>query len=177
MSAPRLRIAALLAALVLPVAGCGSGGEGLLSQSQAKKLRTELEDARRAVDDDPQRCRAARAAAQRGSARAAALPAKVDRKLQKNLQTGFNRLVDRVNEECGRDRVPKKTPTPEATPTPTVTAEPTAEPTVTAEPTPTPTPTPEPTPEPTVTVDPTVTPDAPDTGDTSAEGVRQVGNQ
>src|SRR3954447_8174581 len=130
MSAPRLPLAMLLGALALPVAGCGSADQGLLTPKQASKLRAELEDARRAVDDDPQRCKAARSAAQRGSEKAAQLPARVDEKLQRNLQQGFNHLVDQVNQECGADKVPKKTPTP----TPTATPE---------EETPTPTPTPE----------------------------------
>src|SRR4051794_7273315 len=116
MSAPRLRLAMLLAALALPVAGCGQGDQGLLTARQAAKLRTQLEDARRAVD--AQRCQAARAAAQRGSERAAGLPSRVDARLQRNLQNGFNHLVDVVNQECGRDRVPKKTATPEETATP-----------------------------------------------------------
>src|SRR3954447_21981718 len=103
----------VLAALALPVAGCGQGDQGLLTARQAAKLRAQLEDARRAVDAD--RCQAARAAApsgraaaQSGSERAAALPARVDARLQRNLQNGFNHLVDAVNQECGRDRIPKK---------------------------------------------------------------------
>src|SRR4051812_5156632 len=116
MSAPRRpTVLLLMAALALPVAGCGQSDKGLLSPKQASNLRADLEDARRAADD--QRCQAARAAAQRGSERAAALPSRVDARLQRNLQNGFNHLVDRVNAECGADRVPKKTPTPEPTAT------------------------------------------------------------
>jgi hypothetical protein len=181
----------LLAALALPVAGCGGGGEGLLTDRQASRLRAELEDARRAIDESPQRCGQARDAAQRGAERVAALPARVDRELQRNLREGFNHLADQVNAECGADREPRKTRTPEPTPTPTVTAEPTPTPTVTAEPTPTPTETAEPTPTPTETAVPTVTPDTGGTDDgggtiapgnsedsnAGGNGVRQVGEQ
>jgi len=176
----------LLAALALPVAGCGGGGgEGLLTDKQASKLRAEVENARRAVEEDPQRCGQARNAAQRGADRVEALPARVDRELRRNLRDGFAHLADQVSAECGQDREPRRTPTPEATPTatPTVTAEPTATPTETAEPTAVPTETAEPTPITTETAAPTVTPEEGETeGGTVApgedtEGVRQVGEQ
>jgi hypothetical protein len=155
MPALRPLVTLLIAAAALPLAGCGSGDEGLLSSRQASRLSDALEDARRAVDDG--RCGAAREAAQRGSDGAASLPERVDTELQRNLQDGFNHLVDRINAECAEEE-PEPEPTPDETETP--------EPTPT--PTPTPTETPEPTPTPTVTPDPTPTVE-PDTGGTPGE--------
>jgi outer membrane biosynthesis protein TonB len=175
MRAPRSSIAIVAAACALPLAGCGSSDEGLLSSRQAARLSSALESARRAVDDDPPRCNEARDAAQRGVSRAANLPPSVDPDLQANLKDGFNRLVDTINSECGAaDEETTPTPTPTVTATPTETPEETPTPSPT--PTPEETPTPEPSPTPTVTATTT-----PDTGgssgdEASSEGVRQVGD-
>jgi hypothetical protein len=168
MRAPRPLLALLAAAVVLPAAGCGSSDEGLLTARQANRLENHLEDARRAVDAG--RCNTARAAAQDGADRASKLSSNVDTQLQRNLQDGFNHLVDVVNSECGADEeaTPTATATETATPTPTATE--------TAEPTPTPTATATETavPTPTATATETATPD---TGGTdSGEPVRGIGD-
>jgi hypothetical protein len=174
MSAARLRTAVLVLAVALPLAGCGSSSDaGLLSSKQASKLRSPLESARRAIDDG--KCNTARAQAQKGADRAANLSSRVDAKLQRNLQDGFNHLVDTINSECAKD---SKTPTPTVTDTPTVTETPTETATETATPTDTVTP------EPTETTTATPTPDTggtdgegTSTGDGTGDSVRQVGSQ
>src|SRR4051794_21184824 len=99
MRAPRLPIAFVALAVALPLGGCGSSDDkGLLTARAANRLESALEDARRAVDDG--KCNQARAAAQRGAARASKLSSRTDQALQRNLQDGFNRLVDRINAEC-----------------------------------------------------------------------------
>src|SRR3954462_3539058 len=114
MSAARLRIAVLALAAVVPLAGCGSSSDnGLLSAKQAAKLRSPLEAARRAVDDG--KCNVARQAAQKGVDRAVKLSSRVDAKLQRNLQDGFNHLVDTINSECAKDSTPTATPAETAT--------------------------------------------------------------
>jgi hypothetical protein len=152
---------------VLPAAGCGSSDKGLLTARQANRLKTHLEDARRAVDAG--KCNTARAAAGDGADRASKLSSNVDTKLQRNLQDGFNHLVDEINQECGQDQQATPTATATETPTPTPTA------TQTAEPTPTPTATPTETPAPTPTATPTETA-TPDTGGTGGTGGTNSGD-
>ncbi len=151
---PRLTTFLAMAALALAVAGCGSSSDkGLLSSTQASRLESQLEKARRAIDAN--HCTTARNAAQAGAERASGLSSRVDDKLRRNLVDGFNHLNDRINAECDQ---PHKTPTPTATATVTATqtAEPTSTPTTT--PTPTETPTETASPTPTETVPPDVTP-------------------
>jgi cell division septation protein DedD len=152
---------------VLPLAGCGSSNEGLLTARQAARLSSVLEAARRAADDD--QCSKARGYAQKGADRASRLGSSVDSKLQRNLVEGFNHLSDQINSECGKRAKPTATET--ATPTATETATPT--PTETPSPTPTPTQTATPTPTPTATATPTSTPD---TGGSSPEPSRGIGD-
>jgi len=99
MSSPRSRIAIVAAAatVALAASGCGSSDKGLLTARQANRLESPLERARRAVEAGD--CADARREAQTGSERAAALSSRVDSELQRNLQDGFNRLVDRINAE------------------------------------------------------------------------------
>src|SRR3954468_17438372 len=114
MSSPPSRIAVLVVAAVAPpLAGCGSSDQGLLSSKQAAKLRSPLEAARRAVDDH--RCNAARQYAQRGAARAGNLSSRVDADLQRNLQQGFNHLVDEINSRCDKEASPTATESPSET--------------------------------------------------------------
>jgi hypothetical protein len=179
MRASRLPLAFVALAVALPLAGCGSSDDqGLLTARASNRLESALEDARRAVDDG--KCNEARAAARRGADRASKLSSRIDEDLQRNLQDGFNHLVDQVNQECGRDEDPKRTPTPTstpeetATPTPEVTETPTATATATA--TPTATATAVPTATATATPD-TGGSDGGDEGDQgSSDAVRQVGD-
>ena len=170
MRPPRPLLALAAAAVVLPVAGCGNSDKGLLTSHQANRLDHSLEAARRAADAN--HCSTARSEARAGAERASRLGRNVTIKLQRNLQNGFNHLVDTINADCGKDERSTPTPTPSATPSPTPTATSTSTPS--PSPTPTPTPTPSPTPSPTTTATPTDTPDTGGTG--SGDPVRQVGD-
>jgi hypothetical protein len=135
--APRPAIlAALAAALALPVAGCGSSSKGLLSNKQANQLTTYVQNAQNAADK--QRCDAVAFQAQRGLERVQQL-SKIDKDLKQNLEDGFAHLQQTAQTDCDKaapTETPTETATVEDTPTPTPTE------TETAPPTPTPTPTP-----------------------------------
>src|SRR5690349_5814000 len=160
MSAARSRIAVVVLAAALPLAGCGSSDKGLLTAREANRLASPLKRAQAAVVAG--RCGVARQEAQLAADRTANLSSRVDAKLQRNLADGFNHLVDTINSECAKQE--ESTPTPTVTTTVTETPTPTV--TETETPTPTKTATPTPSPSPTVTVSPTTTVTATPTPDT-----------
>jgi len=142
MPRPRPLVLGLLAAALMT--GCGSEDPGLIPPANATAL-TDTVDAVKAACDDGDDGKA-RAAVEEARHQVSELPARVDRRLRRNLRDWLNRIDSRIEQDCK----PEATPSPSASPspTPTETPEETATPDETATPSPTETPTPEPTVEP-----------------------------
>jgi outer membrane biosynthesis protein TonB len=142
---PTLALGLLLAVLA---AGCGSEEPELIPQARAGQLTATVDEiAGACADEDPDRARAAIAAANQ---LVSELPRRVDDRLVANVRDWLSHIEDRLSRDCRAEPTPTPEPTETATPEPTET--PTPEPTETATPEPTETPPPEPTPE--VTVEP-----------------------
>jgi hypothetical protein len=136
-----------LAALALPLAGCGDNPPGL-SKKDANELTRLLRKAQTASDNPEQQCDTLLAAVAKLNERVAALPSKVDKDVRDSLQNGVKNLGDKSNSLCSQQKTPTTTST-----TPTETIPTTPPPTTPTIPPTTPT-----TPPPTQNPPPTQTP-------------------
>jgi membrane-bound lytic murein transglycosylase len=136
---------ALVAAALL--AGCGQTNPALIPSDRAQALQDTVDKIQSACSDHD--VQGAQQAAAEASAQINELPAKVDRRLKRNMRDWVNQIESRLDRDCQAKTTPTPTPTqtetPTPTPTPTATETPTPTPTPTATETPTPTPTPTPT--------------------------------
>jgi cell division septation protein DedD len=142
----RLATLALLSLAVL-AAGCGSSNPKLLAQTDADKLKADVDAIQQACDKGD--AAAVRDRTQQARDDIDSLPGKVDSRLKRNLSDWLDQIDKRASRDCTKTEktpTPTETPTETATPAPTESATPTPTPTETATPTPTPTATPTPTP-------------------------------
>jgi predicted small secreted protein len=112
-------LAACLAVVAVPVAGCGNKEPGI-GKSDASEL-THLLRKVQAAADDPQRCDelAARVAVFRAKVRA--LPSKVDADVRDSLRNGAKNLAESARSQCeNAQTTPTDTTPTETTPTETV---------------------------------------------------------
>src|SRR3954451_23107493 len=158
-------LALAIAALAVPLAGCGDTPPGL-SNKDANELIRLLRKAQTASDNPEQRCDTLLAAVAKLNERGAALPSKVDKDVRDSLQNGVKNLADQSNSLCSQQKTPTTTTT-----TPTTTVPTTPPPTTQTIPPPThTTPPPTQTPPPPQTPPPTQTPGSGGTGPGNGTG-------
>ena len=150
----RLPLAFLLGIAAAVLVACGGGGssDNLLSQSRADRIKGDLADIRKAVNE--QACDDADKALNKLKDDLDGMPASVDARLRERLREGYDKLAPRVRIDCN-----KPTTTTTTVPTTTTTAP------TTTETTPTTTET-----TPTTTTPPTTTTTPPETTTTDGGG-------
>jgi hypothetical protein len=141
-------LAATIAVVALPVAGCGDKAPGL-SKREAAELTRLLKKAQSASDDPQGRCDELLATVAKLEQKVAAVPSSVDRDVRDSLANGVKNLADSSNSLCSQNQTPTTTTT-----TPTVTQ---TTPPPTTQTTPPP-PTSQTTPPPTIPTTPPTTP-------------------
>jgi predicted small secreted protein len=111
-------LAACVAVVALPLAGCGNKQPGI-GKHDASEL-TRLLRKVQAASDDPQRCDelAARVAAVRAKIRG--LPSKVDADVRESLRNGAKNLAQSASDQCQNAQTTTTTTPTATTPVPTV---------------------------------------------------------
>jgi hypothetical protein len=163
-------LAATLAVLALPLAGCGSKAPGI-PRSDATELIRLLRKAQAASDNPQQRCDELLATVSKLAQRVAALPSNIDRDVRDTLANGVKNLATSSASLCQQTQTTTTT-----TPTvPTVPTTPTTPPPTTQT---IPPPTTQTTPPPTTqTTPPPTTPTTPGTGGTGPGNGNGTGGQ
>jgi cell division protein FtsN len=106
-------LAALLGVGAAVLAACGAGGDGTIPAASASDLKREIDDVRKAVDDD--RCEEVTGQVRQVDEGIDDLPPTVDDQLRNSLRDGVNRLLSAARDEC--DDTPTETTTTETTET------------------------------------------------------------
>jgi len=155
-------LAALLGVGAAVLAACGAGGDGTIPSASASDLKREINDVRKAVDDN--RCEEVTGQVRQVDEGIDDLPPTVDDQLRNSLRDGVNRLLSAARDEC--DDTPTETTTettetvPEETTTETAPTETeTTPPPTTTQPPPPPTPQPPAPPPPPPPTEPEPDPD------------------
>jgi serine/threonine-protein kinase len=136
---PIAALAACLAVVAIPLAGCGSKEPGIGKRDASELIR--LLHKVQAASDDPQRCDELAADIADVRAKVRDLPSKVDADVRESLRNGVKNLDDSATAQCEKTKTtPTETTPTETTPTqtvPPVTTETAPPPTATTPPPPT----------------------------------------